>query len=439
MSNRRRIFSLSDFTTSVWFMDERSSHGLLHMVRQMLENNSDSIHPELVDTTPQAFNLLSQSVLNSTITAYPISEYGIASPVKNAPPNSVAIIPMIGAITKYDQYYGGAGTETKKNLLLECYANPNIIAVVFQVDSGGGQSIAIEDFTAVINMRNKPVIASISGFGCSGAYWLSSACDLILVSGKLSEVGSIGAYIKYTSFTEYYKRLGIEEKTVYAPQSSLKNKPFEDLQAGDEKAIKNYLEIIASVFIDDVKTNRSNIVDDKEVFKGQTYHSSDAIAIHLADEIGTLNDAILKAHELSNNYQPKSVIQTKSTNTMFGLNKFPHLSSVKGKTAEEISVDLLKLINAELTTEGVSNLCIVKTSELEALSNKNTELVQANAALTTKNTELTEKVVTLEKEDGAPAVDTSKPTDVIVEDPAKKSKETIENLPHMKAANEMLK
>ena len=119
-------------------------------------------------------------------------------------------------------------------------------------------------------------------------------------------------------------------------------------------------------------------------------------------------------------------------------NKFPHLESVKGKTATEISADIVTLLNAELTTQGISNLSIVKTEELQSVTSKNTELIQTNAALTTENKSLKDKVASLESIDGDKPVVVPKVTDDITADPAKVAQKKLEDLPHMKAVQEHL-
>lgn len=103
--------------------------------------------------------------------AYQISEYGGWSPPEDAPKNSVAIMNINGAITKYDQECGPSGMLTKANLLNRCYNENNIKAIVLNIDSGGGEGMGCRIMQEAINSRNKPVVAFCNDFVASRRLW----------------------------------------------------------------------------------------------------------------------------------------------------------------------------------------------------------------------------------------------------------------------------
>jgi ClpP class serine protease len=458
MSLRRRTVGLSDILTSKWLIEKRYAQGFFPTVLKMLNAETPAESTEEKRDASKAPYNFSTGETNS-INVFPISEYAESTPPEDAPANSVAIVDLKGPITKYDQWCGGAGTETKTNILQRCFANPNIVAIVLDVDSGGGEGGATEAFSEEIHNAPKPVLASVNGMACSAAYRIASSCREIFMSGKTSEVGSIGSYVEVVDFTKYYEEMGVEIIRVYAPQSTLKNKAYEDLLKGDDSAMKADLKTYTDYFIGAVKENRQAIKDDKKVFKGECYYTEDAIAIGLADQQGTLLDCVLRAYELSDanpNAKPAVVeiedttdpaqpapaaqnTQSKSKNTMFG-NPFPQMSALKNVKAEELTEETLNKVNAELTLKGITAVTAVSTAELENVMTENTTLSNKVETLTTEHTEairvLTEerdalktKITELESEDGAAAVDPAKK-----EDKHASTEKKVEDLPHMKQA-----
>ncbi|NJO92149.1 MAG: hypothetical protein HC831_26650 [Chloroflexia bacterium] len=51
---------------------------------------------------------------------------------------SVAIIPIVGELMKYDQFCGPVGTKTIGKRIIEADQHPNINAIVLNIDSPGG-------------------------------------------------------------------------------------------------------------------------------------------------------------------------------------------------------------------------------------------------------------------------------------------------------------
>jgi ClpP class serine protease len=441
MIKGRRYIHLADILSTMWFINPDYAVGYFPVVHQMMEGNAIVSTDEEKEDIEYGLSYALQEPQSETINVYRISDYGTAAPPEGAPKNSVAVLPIRGVMTKYDQYCGPSGMETKRSLLERCLNNPNIVAVVFDIDSGGGQ--AAESLYESVRNSDKPVMAYINGWGCSAAYWLAASCTEIFMSGKMSTAGSIGAFIEYADFTEYYKQKGITIRRTYAPQSNRKNKSYEDLLEGDDTELKKELEKFTQIFIDDIKSQRQ-IKDDKKVFAGQHYLSQDAIDINLADKIGSLDDAIVRAYELSKQ-SGKNKSNSQNKNTMSLLNKYPKLSALEGKASSEITTEMIEEANAELIIKGIKSVELVSKSSIEEMENKinagNTEratIKSENDELQKKVTALEEKVKTLGNADGAGAVETGKKNDEITEDPAKAAQQRIANRPHAKAAGEAI-
>ena len=72
----------------------------------------------------------------------------------------VAVIPIVGTITKYDSC-ATIGATTVASVLVEAAGTPNIIGVVLDIDSGGGSCSAIpvlEKAISSVKSAGKPII-----------------------------------------------------------------------------------------------------------------------------------------------------------------------------------------------------------------------------------------------------------------------------------------
>lgn len=177
----------------------------------------------------------------------------------------------------------------------------HVKAMLLRIDSpGGGASASQEIFTELKKFRaaGKPIVASIGALGASGGYYLAAAADTIYVN-PASEVGSIGVLFGMLNVAELFRKLGIREQTYTAGE--MKNVPSmtEEMTPAQRAYIDALLKNVHEQFIGDVLEQRARRgmtrarllpLADGRLFTGQQ-----ALAVGLADALGTFEDAKLAA------------------------------------------------------------------------------------------------------------------------------------------------
>lgn len=311
------------------------------------------------------------SFLNAT--TYEIYEYGSAVPPEKAPQDSIAVIPVLDVITKADQSCGPSGTDTKKNLLNRCGANPNIIGVILKISSPGGESFASMDFyKAIIDFKTrykKSVVAYIDDMGCSGAMYIASACDKIICSDELTQVGSIGVVTHIFDHIKALENEDIVVHEIYADESSEKNIEVREAVKGNYKPIKERASVLVNRFFADVKNGRPDLKTDViDPLKGKTLFAKEAIKTNLIDEIGTMQLAVKHINSINSNTNPKTHSSMKIP-WKSGWLGFSSLFADK-KDGDELTEADVDKMNTEVTT---------KQSEIDRLTS---ELDSANTAKT---------------------------------------------------------
>lgn len=213
--------------------------------------------------------------------------------------NSVAIIPIREAITKYD-YCGAPGTMSLEQQINKALAAQNVTAIILTMDTPGGSAVPSIKLNNFIKQAaaQKPIFAYVDEMAASAGMMIASACTEIIASSKFDKVGSIGTMMSWANFKKMYEMKGVEFHEVYATLSTNKNKIFSDANKGNYDAlIKKMLDPLNEEFIGMVKANRAERLDNtnKEVFTGEIFSAEKAMSFGLIDGISNFDTVINKA------------------------------------------------------------------------------------------------------------------------------------------------
>jgi ClpP class serine protease len=270
---------------------------------------------------------------------------------------NIAVVEIENVLMREDQMCGGMGTESIDALLKELASNPSVGAVILSFNSPGGQSEYIENVAKTIGDFPKPIVSWVSGSCASAAYWLASKSDAIFTSAKTDRVGSIGTMISYyKSNPEAVDQPRYLQVNVYASRSIDKNSAYEDMLDGEyERIIKEVLDPINAVFIEDVQTGRTQI--DESTLTGKMYYSFDSQKLGLTDGIKSFDEVVA--------FVTEQIANSQNQNTMglFSKNKKPQpiknelFSSILERDVNDgeiLSVDDLQKVQSHI--EGLIHL-----------------------------------------------------------------------------------
>jgi len=234
--------------------------------------------------------------------------------------NTIAIITLSGPILDGYQSTGIAGGENISELLNGAIKNRDVKAIVLRVNSPGGSVFAselIRDAILKVKEKSIPIVTSMGGVAASGGYWVAASTDYIFAE-NLSITGSIGVASVLFNAEETFDKIGLNEDGISSSIFSdslngiLFDKPNERLINLYKTTIKN----VYDKFIKLVSEGRNISIEKvNEIAMGKIWTGKQAVDLDLVDEIGSLNDAIKKAAELSNsdNYNIKRFYQKTNT------------------------------------------------------------------------------------------------------------------------------
>ncbi len=205
---------------------------------------------------------------------------------------SVAVIPIHGALTKYDSC-GTIGAVTIADYLMQIATDKHFVGCVLDIDSPGGACNAIPvllEAISKIKEAGKPIVAH-ADLCASAAYWIASQCDSIFADNSLSHFGSIGVMTQILDDSN--RASGVKVISIYAKESSAKNKPYREALKGNIEPMQEEMSPIVRQFHEAVKAGRRTLdLNTKDILAGEMFYTSEALKAGLIDNIHTLPETI---------------------------------------------------------------------------------------------------------------------------------------------------
>lgn len=216
--------------------------------------------------------------------------------------SKVAVIPVQGSIQKRGGYCS-LGTKDLVAHLAAANRDPEISAIVLDIDSPGGQVDGTEELAQAVRLSGKPVVAYIDGLGASAAYWIASQAQYIYInSASTGYAGSLGVLCMHVDQSAYLEKEGYKVTILRSTRATDKARMngVEALTPELQALVEADLDQIGETFIGAVQRGRAGKLSAQEdVFTGKVYHGADAKKHGLVDAIGSLQDAVNKAAQLA--------------------------------------------------------------------------------------------------------------------------------------------
>lgn len=180
----------------------------------------------------------------------------------------------------------------------------NVSAHILEIDSPGGAVDGTPEFASIVSGLQKPVVAFVDNMAASAAYWIASQTSHIVANSmNYTEVGSIGTLAILANEREYLKKEGLKVEIMRATASTDKARlnSIEEWPEESLEELQNELDQINADFIQAVNTGRNGnlFTMGEDIFTGKMYDKRKALAMGMIDQIGTLEDALAMAKNLS--------------------------------------------------------------------------------------------------------------------------------------------
>jgi protease IV len=191
------------------------------------------------------------------------------------------------------------GSATMEQAFDDAAKNKKVKAIIFRVDSGGGESSTSWKIqrAAVRAAEKKPLVTSMLDMAGSGGYLICYPCAPI-IAGPRSIVGSIGSISGKFNMRGLYDKLGITMDFVTRGPNGLLNSDYFDYTPEQWESFKTRHWRNYEDWVDDIARFRHKTsAEIDSVGRGRVWTGAQALERGLIDELGTFDDAVRIAKE----------------------------------------------------------------------------------------------------------------------------------------------
>lgn len=213
---------------------------------------------------------------------------------------AVAVIPVYGVLTHRAHAKSIStpmtSTEELAMQIRNAVASPDVSSIVLDVDSPGGSVFGVQEVSdTIMSLRgSKPIIAVANAQAASGAYWIASQADELVVTPS-GAVGSIGAFMAHDDRSEKYAKDGVKRTYVHAGKYKVEGHDTGPLEGEGLAYAQNMVDTFYSAFVRAVAKGRGVSVEavrGADFGEGRMVLARDAVAGGMANRVATLEQVI---------------------------------------------------------------------------------------------------------------------------------------------------
>jgi capsid assembly protease len=212
--------------------------------------------------------------------------------------NGVAIIDVSGALVSgqlgwIERLFGMQSYDEIERDFLQASRDPSVTAVLFKVNSPGGEAGGMFDLSAAIYKArgSKPIWAIANEEAFSAAYGIASAADKVYVT-RTGGVGSVGVIAVHMETSEQNKREGHTYSIFRAGEFKAEQNSLEPLTDHARGSIQAEVNRIYSMFIDQVARNRGMSKESILKTKAGIFFGEGGVLNGFADAVSNVKDVL---------------------------------------------------------------------------------------------------------------------------------------------------
>ncbi len=239
--------------------------------------------------------------------APPLEEMPVGGPACGAGGAKVAVLDVDGLLLNQNLTGPYSTGENPVDLFREkldrVAADPCVCAVVVRINSPGGAVTAADimwrDLQQFRQRTHRPVVACLMDLGCSGAYYLATAGDVIFAH-PTTITGGIGVLINLYNLEDALNVFNIRMQSIKAGPRIDTGNIVKALDPESKRILQRTADQLHQRFQAVVTQQRPHVdLGGGTTLDGRIFTAQDALERGLIDHIGYLDDAIEAARQMA--------------------------------------------------------------------------------------------------------------------------------------------
>lgn len=193
------------------------------------------------------------------------------------------------------------GSTDLREEILNARSDDDVVAIVLRVNSPGGDALASDVIWRELRQSDEelPVVVSMGDVAASGGYYIASAARYVFAE-PTTVTGSIGVFGLLFNTEKFFKnKAGIRfDRAVTNPYADM-GSSMREMTSHETQVIQGEVDRIYQRFLDVVQQSRGyeEKRDLEAIAEGRVWSGTRARELGLVDELGGLDQAIVKAAE----------------------------------------------------------------------------------------------------------------------------------------------
>jgi signal peptide peptidase SppA len=212
---------------------------------------------------------------------------------------AVGVLPLYGVISHrqglMSDTSGGTSVEGFTKQFRVMLADPQVGAIVLDVDSPGGAVDGVDELSAEIYRARgaKPIVAVANSLAASAAYWIATAADELVVTPS-GEVGSVGVIAAHEDVSKFQESEGVKTTLISAGKYKSEGNAYEPLTPEAKDYLQSRVDDYYNLFTATVARNRGvGVQAVRDGYgEGRVVGAKKAKADGMVDRIDTLDATI---------------------------------------------------------------------------------------------------------------------------------------------------
>jgi len=225
----------------------------------------------------------------------------LRKPAKKPRAGVVALVPLHGVMVKRGNFITEASglmtTEDVGRAVDAAAADPNVEAIVLDVDSPGGSVAGTPELADRVHAaaKAKKVIAVANSAAASAAYWVAAQAGELVVTPS-GQVGSLGVFVMHFDRSEEMRQRGVAVTLVKAGERKAAGHPYGPLEGEARAEVEEVVAGYYDQFVRAVARGRkATLTAVREGFgKGGMVLAEAAVREGMADRVATLDDVLAR-------------------------------------------------------------------------------------------------------------------------------------------------
>lgn len=212
----------------------------------------------------------------------------------------IAVLPLYGVMMAragfMAQMSGGTGVEQVMSTFKALINDPDVSAILFDIDSPGGSTDLVAELGQLIfdaRGEGKPIAAIANTDANSGALWVASQCDEFAVTPS-GRAGSIGCYATFQDLSAQLEAEGVKTTLISYGKFKTELHPSQPLTPEATAAVQSIVDAYGQMFEGAVARGRGVSIEKvrSDFGQGRVLMAKQAVAAGLADRVATFDQMI---------------------------------------------------------------------------------------------------------------------------------------------------